>query len=314
MSDSFSTIASDCDGLVGRFAPSPSGRMHLGNVFTFLIAWLSAHQQGGCVVLRIEDLDPERTTQHYADLCMSDLDWLGLHWEGTPVYQSSRTEAYEEAFHRLRDQGRIYPCFCSRSDWHAAAAPHAGDHIVYPGTCRNLDPLTRTELSSRKKPSWRFAVGDETVSFVDRFQGEVSFSLADDCGDCVVRRADGVFAYQLAVVVDDAFQGVNEVCRGMDLIDSAATQRSLGKALGLPSVVYAHVPLLRNSEGKRLAKRDADLDMGILRERFKSPEKFLGHLCLMTGLRPTDASVTLEQLLSEFDPRTLCLESIHVKQ
>lgn len=298
---------------VGRFAPSPSGRMHLGNVFTFLIAWLSVKSRQGSIVLRIEDLDPERTSQRFADLCMDDLEWLGLEWDGSPVYQSARTDAYLEAFERLEGLGRIYPCFCSRADWHAAAAPHAGDHIVYPGTCRHLDAQARCELVSRKTPSWRFAVGDGVVSFHDGFQGDVSFSLARDCGDCVVRRADGVFAYQLAVVLDDAFQNVTEVCRGVDLLDSAATQHEIASVLGLPGVDYAHVPLLTASDGRRLAKRDADTDMGILRERFKDPRRFLGHLCHLTGFRPDDSPVTLDELLAGFDPAALRHSSIRVR-
>ncbi len=236
---------------------------------------------------------------------MSDLEWLGLEWDGEPLYQSQRTDAYIDAFERLDRKGLVYPCFCSRADWHAAAAPHAGDHIVYPGTCRALDSRQRGERMAVKRPSWRFKVGHGAVSFHDAFQGDVAFSLEADCGDCVIRRADGVFAYQLAVVVDDAFQGVNEVCRGIDLIDSAATQRVIGAALALPEVRYAHVPLLRAPDGRRLAKRDADADMGYLRERFKTPEALLGYVCGLSGLMPSSDPVSLEELLRAFDPDAL---------
>lgn len=288
-------------GVIGRFAPSPSGRMHLGNVFSFLAAWLLSRSQGGSVVLRIEDLDPVRTSREYASLCMDDLQWLGLAWDGAPVFQSERTDAYLEAFEKLRKDGFVYPCYCSRSDWHAAAAPHAGDHIVYPGTCRHLTAEQRAQRESLRKPAWRFDVGEGTVCIDDLFQGRHAYSMQEDCGDCIIRRADDVFAYQLAVVVDDAYQSVTQVCRGFDLLDSAATQRRIQDALCLPWVEYAHVPVLRASDGRRLAKRDADMDMGVLRERFREPEYLYGYLCRLVGLRKDDSPVGLDELVESFE-------------
>ena len=223
----------------GRFAPSPTGRMHLGNVFCALLSWLSAKSKGGEWVLRIEDLDPQRSRREYALQLMDDLQWLGLHWDGEPVWQSQRGHIYEEYLHRLQEMGLTYPCYCTRADIMATQAPHETDgRVVYKGTCRpnppsqlpphssqltvNLSPLTATT---------RLIVPDSTIPFTDGHYGKHDINLAEHCGDYIIRRKDGAWAYQLAVVVDDALMGVTEIVRGRDLLLSSPQQIHLRKLL-----------------------------------------------------------------------------------
>ena len=270
----------------GRFAPSPSGRMHLGNLWSCLLAWLAARSAGGSVVLRLEDLDPERCRREYGEQIMRDLEWLGLDWDGEPVWQSERTGAYAHAFRRLEEQGLVYPCFCSRAERLAAAAPHAADgHTVYSGRCSRLSPGERQALALVRRPAWRVRVPEITESFDDLCQGPYAQELSRECGDFILRRSDGVYAYQLAVVVDDAWMGVNQVVRGRDLLSSAPRQQWLARTLGLPPPRYGHVPLLLSGDGRRLAKRDLSLDAGTLRERYNS-EELVGRLALLAGLIP----------------------------
>ena len=284
----------------GRFAPSPSGRMHLGNLWSCLLAWLAARSAGGGMVLRLEDLDPDRCRPEFCDQVMRDLEWLGLDWDGQPIYQSRRTEAYAAAFRALEDQGLVYPCFCTRAQRLAASAPHRSDGVVlYPGRCRHLTPAERETLSAQRAPAWRVQVPEETVSFRDQIQGDYAQNLAAECGDFILRRSDGVYAYQLAVVVDDAFQGVTQVVRGSDLLDSAPRQLWLQSKLGLPHPEYGHVPLLLSPDGRRLAKRDRDLELSQLKERFTAPQ-LVGRLALAAGLLPEYAPVTPQELLPHF--------------
>ena len=284
----------------GRFAPSPSGRMHLGNLWSCLLAWLAARSAGGGMVLRLEDLDPDRCRPEFCDQVMRDLEWLGLDWDGQPIYQSRRTEAYVAAFRALEDQGLVYPCFCTRAQRLAASAPHRSDGVVlYSGRCRHLTPAERETLSAQRAPAWRVQVPEETVSFRDQIQGDYAQNLAAECGDFILRRSDGVYAYQLAVVVDDAFQGVTQVVRGSDLLDSAPRQLWLQSKLGLPHPEYGHVPLLLSPDGRRLAKRDRDLELSQLKERFTAPQ-LVGRLALAAGLLPEYAPVTPQELLPHF--------------
>ena len=284
----------------GRFAPSPSGRMHLGNLWSCLLAWLAARSQGGRMVLRLEDLDPDRCTQAWCDQVMRDLEWLGLSWDNQPVYQSRRTEAYRASFTQLEERGLIYPCYCTRAERLAASAPHRSDGVVvYDGRCRRLSPKEREELARTRRPAWRVEVPEETVSFVDRIQGPFSQNLARDCGDFILRRSDGVYAYQLAVVVDDAAMGVTQVVRGSDLLDSTPRQLWLQEELGLPHPEYGHVPLLLAPDGRRLAKRDRDQELGILREKYTAPE-LVGRLAHLAGLIPEPAPVTPAELVPLF--------------
>ena len=209
--------------MTGRFAPSPSGRMHLGNVFSAMLAWLSVRSQGGEMVLRIEDLDPDRCRPAYAEVLKDDLRWLGLDWDREQTPQSLRTEDYARAFDRLADLGLVYPCYCTRGELHAASAPHASDgRFVYAGTCRHLTQAQRAEKT--KAPAWRLMVPDRVYGFTDGLQGYYAENLAEQCGDFIIRRADGVYAYQLAVVLDDGEGGVTQVVRGMDLLDSTPRQ------------------------------------------------------------------------------------------
>lgn len=292
--------------VVGRFAPTPSGRMHLGNVYASLIAWLSARSQGGSIVLRIEDLDPRTQSGPWTKLLLDDLHWLGLEWDGDPVYQHNRIEAYEDATRRLVDAKLTYPCFCTRAELHAASAPHASDGTpIYAGTCRHL---TEAEVAKRRQtrpPALRLRVPEArdpagTIAFEDRVYGGQRQVLATECGDFLIRRSDGVFAYQLAVVVDDAEMGVTEIVRGCDLMSSGPRQIYLQNLLGFPHPAYAHVPLLLAPDGRRLAKRDRDLDMGELRARFGSPAALLGWLAGTTGLAPDTAPRTANQLAETF--------------
>ena len=280
----------------GRFAPSPSGRMHLGNLWSSLLAWLAARSQGGRMVLRLEDLDTERCTRAWCDQVMRDLEWLGLDWDNEPVYQSQRTEVYRAAFAQLEERGLIYPCYCTRAERLAASAPHRSDGVViYDGRCRRLSPQEREELARTRRPAWRVEVPEETVSFTDHIQGPFSQNLARECGDFILRRSDGVYAYQLAVVVDDAAMGVTQVVRGSDLLDSTPRQLWLQAQLSLPHPEYGHVPLLLSPDGRRLAKRDRDQELGELQRQYSAPE-LVGRLAHLAKLIPEPAPVTPAEL------------------
>ena len=289
----------------GRFAPTPSGRMHLGNLFTALLAWLDVRHEGGRLVLRIEDLDTQRTSPEYAGQLMDDLRWLGLSWdEGglTPAYmQSCRGAYYEEAFHRLEEKGLIYPCYCSRTQRAAASAPHREDGaVVYSGKCFYLTPQERAALEAEgRRPAWRVRCPELEVTVDDGNCGTYTENLARDCGDFIVQRSDGVFAYQLAVVVDDALMGIDRVVRGRDLLCSAPRQAWLHEVLGYPPPRFFHVPLLLAPDGRRLAKRDKSLDMGALRDRFTAPE-LTGLLAFWAGLLDRPENVTAGELVPAF--------------
>lgn len=292
--------------VVGRFAPTPSGRMHAGNVFSALMAWLSVRSQNGRMVLRIEDLDPRAQSQERARLLMDDLRWLGLDWDDGPVYQSEREDAYRTATERLVAAGLTYPCFCTRAELHASSAPHASDGTyIYPGTCRHLTPEQVRERSRGRRPALRLrvpAAGDPvgTISVTDRTYGTFTETLARDCGDFLVRRSDGVYAYQLAVVVDDALMGVTEVVRGHDLLGSTPRQVYLQRLLGYAEPSYAHVPLLLSTSGRRLSKRDRDLDLGAMRAAGVRPEALLGALARRVGLAERGELVTAGELVGRF--------------
>ena len=284
----------------GRFAPSPSGRMHLGNLWSALLAWLSARSQGGEMVLRLEDLDPDRCTRAWCDQVMRDLEWLGLDWDNEPVYQSRRTELYRAAFAQLEERGLVYPCYCTRAERLAASAPHRSDGVVvYDGRCRRLSPQAREELARTRRPAWRVEVPEEIVSFTDRIQGPFVQDLARECGDFILRRSDGVYAYQLAVVVDDGEMGVTQVVRGSDLLDSTPRQIWLQAQLGLSHPEYGHVPLLLAPDGRRLAKRDRDQELGALQVQYTAPE-LVGRLACLAGLIPEPAPVTPAELVPLF--------------
>ncbi len=286
--------------MTGRFAPSPSGRMHLGNLWSCLLAWLSARSGGGGMVLRLEDLDPDRCRREYCDQVMRDLEWLGLDWDGQPVYQSRRTGAYAEAFQELEKQGLLYPCFCTRAERLAASAPHRSDGAaVYDGRCGRLTAEEREKLAGIRPSAWRARVPEEERSFADLLQGTYSENLARDCGDFILRRSDGVYAYQLAVVVDDAAMGVTQVVRGSDLLSSTPRQLWLQERLGLPHPEYGHLPLLLAPDGRRLAKRDRDQELGQLQKRYTAPE-LVGLLAHAANLLDRPEAAAPRELLPLF--------------
>ena len=288
---------------VGRFAPTPSGRMHLGNVFAALIAWLSVRSRDGEMVLRMEDLDTQRTSAEFAETLRDDLRWLGLTWDRETPAQSRRSVVYDRYFEILREKGLLYPCYCTRSQLHSVNAPHLSDGTyVYPGTCRNLTEGERAAF--HRAPAWRVVVPDRVWTVEDKIQGTYRCNLATECGDMVVRRADGIYVYQLAVTVDDGEAGVTEVVRGMDLLSSAPRQMYLQELFGFPHPEYAHVPMLLAPDGRRLSKRDRDLDLGILRQRL-TREALLGVLAFAAGLIDQEVSVSLNELTKEFSWKKL---------
>ena len=269
--------------LRGRFAPSPSGRMHLGNLFCALMAWLPVRAFGGEMVLRIEDLDPDRSKPEYARQIEDDLRWFGLDWDeggeaGGPCgsyFQSRRQALYRECFARLEEKGLVYPCYCTRSELHDAQAPHREDGMpVYSGRCRTLSRQERETLAQTRKPAFR---------------------------DFIIRRSDGVFAYQLAVVADDGEMNISQVVRGCDLLDSTPRQLYLYELLGYPAPEFYHIPLMMSGQtGKRLSKRDRDKDLGWLRKEFSRPEPILGQLGHMAGLLDRPEPVTARELAQVF--------------
>lgn len=285
--------------MTGRFAPSPSGRMHLGNVFSAMLAWLSVRSQNGEMVLRIEDLDPDRCRPEYAETLKDDLRWLGLDWDREQTPQSLRTAAYAREFDKLADLGLVYPCYCTRGELHAASAPHASDgRVLYAGTCRHLTEAQRA--GKTKKPAWRLAVPDRVYGYTDGLQGYYEENLAAACGDFIIRRADGVYAYQLAVVTDDGDGGVTQVVRGMDLLDSTPRQLYLYELLGLKAPEFYHVPLLTAPDGRRLSKREKDLDLGALRKTH-TPEQLLGKLAHLAGVLDRPEPASAKEIARVFD-------------
>ena len=296
--------------VTGRFAPSPSGRIHLGNILCCLLAWLSARQKGGRVILRIEDLDTARCPLRYGEQMCRDIQWLGLDWDEGPVIggpsgpyeQSRRTALYQAALERLEAQGLVYPCFCTRAELHAASAPHREDgQVVYPGTCRGLTAEQATERARRtgRAPALRLWVPEEEITFIDGHMGEYGEWLPEDCGDFLLRRSDGMFAYQLAVVVDDAAMGVTEVVRGADLLASTPRQLLLYRLLRLEAPAFYHFPLLLGSDGQRLSKRNADAGLDTLGERYTASE-ILGKLAYLAGFNPSAEPRSGESLLADF--------------
>lgn len=286
---------SERHGARGRFAPSPTGPLHLGNLRTALLAWLAARLRDASFVLRMEDLDCDRVRPGVADAIARDLAWLGLDWdEGpdrggpyAPYTQSQRLPFYEEHLARLRAADLVYPCYCSRADiLRAASAPHGPDPAGarYPGTCG--DPARRARqqrLHPERAPAYRFRAPDAMVMFVDRLCGPFAQHLARHVGDFVVWRADGTPAYQLAVVVDDALMGIEEVVRGEDLLDSTPRQIALFEALGYAVPAYAHVPVYRDATGARLSKREGSAGLDALRGS-ATPEQVVGMLAASRGL------------------------------
>lgn len=280
-SDDAVTVLAVRDTPVGRFAPSPSGRMHLGNIFAALRSWKSVKERGGKWILRIEDLDPQRSRIEHSRMIEDDLNWLGIDWDegglddrgpNGPYMQSRRHDIYEEYLARIKDTGMTYPCSCTRAEIMATQAPHQSDgRVIYGGRCRPaVMPSHAAEPATPH--ATRLYVPSREIVFYDRNYGLQRSDLAADCGDFILRRADGAWAYQLAVVVDDALMGVTEVVRGEDLLLSSAQQIYLYELLGFAPPLWAHVPLVRSEDGRRLSKRDRSMSMEELRRRYTPSE------------------------------------------
>jgi glutamyl-tRNA synthetase len=287
--------------LVSRYAPSPSGPLHLGNLRSALFAWLQARWSGAIFILRMDDLDALRTLPGMAEQALEDLNWLGIDWDRGPntdqgvvsvkdtcgpYTQSDCDDHYQQVFDQLRQTGHLYKCICSRKEWQAVvSAPH-GEASLYPGTCRNPSIAQQQRIDSGKQFSWRFRVDDRVIRFVDEILGETKQNLAVDVGDFIVRRADGLFAYHLATVVDDARMKITDVLRGADLLDSTSRQLALIQVLNYQIPKYWHVPLVTDAKGKRLAKRDGSDSLMQLRKQGRSRAEILK--LMFDGLSGTD--------------------------
>jgi len=291
----------------GRYAPSPTGTLHLGNLRTALLAWLFARSQGARFLMRVDDLDAGRVRPGIAEQQLADLAALGLDWDGPVVRQSERLDAYGAAIERLHADGALYPCFCTRAEIRqAASAPHGplpDGH--YPGTCR---ALTAAALAERERagrpPALRLRAGAPLVGFTDRLLGRYEATV----DDLVVRRNDGVPAYNLAVVVDDTAAGVREVVRGADLIETTPRQLHVAARLGVEAPAYAHVPLVLGADGTRLAKRHGAVTLADRAAAGESPAQVRAQLACSVGLAAPGEEPTLDELLARFDPSALPTE------
>lgn len=287
--------------ITGRLAPSPTGAQHVGNARTYLIAWLSARSQGGRVVLRIEDIDSPRVKAGAAEEACADLRWLGLDWDEGPIVQTERVAHYDAALERLKAQDLVYPCTCSRGDIErAASAPHLEhEGPIYPGTCASRRAAGALALQDRPY-AWRYRIPAEAMTFNDGFRGPTCVDLREVGGDFVAWKSAGTPAYQLAVVVDDAAQGVTEVIRGDDLVPSTPRQLLLYQALGLPAPRFVHVPLVVGPDGRRLAKRHGDTRLSSLRAAGVRPEALLGLLAYSCAWIDRVEAVSSKDLVKMF--------------
>jgi glutamyl-tRNA synthetase len=302
----------------GRYAPSPTGALHLGNLRTALLAWLFARTRGGEFVLRIEDLDRPRVVPGASEQMLADLRWLGLDWdEGpdvggpyAPYTQSERQTIYTEHLQRLDKTGLIYPCYCSRAEIaRAASAPHGEEGPRYPGTCRNLSNAQRRRYEAEgRRPALRLRVADErVVAFTDVLAGPVSQHVQQAVGDFILRRSDGIFAYQFAVVVDDGLMRINQIVRGSDLLSSTARQILLFEALGFPIPTFAHVPLWLDSSGQRLSKRIQSAGLAPLRAANATPEQIIGQLAASYNLVAPSETISAVQLMKRYQGKPIFL-------
>lgn len=306
---------------VGRLAPSPSGEMHLGNALTYVLAWCTAKKEGGKVLFRMEDIDDRCKSGDLKNQAIEDMLWLGLSWDGEIIYQSNRTNIYDEIFNELTKQRLVYPCFCSRADLHASMAPHNSDGTyAYSGKCKNLSMREIEEMSRLKSPAHRIKVPNIDVSFIDEICGKFTQNLASECGDFVIKRSDGIYAYQFVTSVDDYLHGVNQIVRGNDLLSSSPRQVFLRNAIECildknfeyhsssaqinnvaQNMQFVHVPLLTDESGRRLAKRDRDLTIRRLRENNVGPERIIGYFAYILELTEECEPITLEELIAILD-------------
>ena len=286
--------------MVGRFAPSPSGALHLGNIRTALVAWLQARLSGGAFIIRIDDLDTPRNKPDSVEQILADLHWLGLHCDQV-IYQSKRTARYTFFFEQLLNQGWLYPCRCSRRDIIGALGADASLHpsLQYPGTCRPANKTAVYRINADTPVAWRFRATDKTVCFEDKILGSQYANVAEYPGDFIVKRKDNIFAYQLASVVDDIDFGLTDVVRGSDLLDSAPRQISLFTAIGAPIPQFWHVSVMTNDQGEKLAKRDGADSIATEKSRGRTAAQIIGQLAASYGLVEKGKALTADQLLRE---------------
>jgi len=288
---------------VGRLAPSPTGLLHLGHARTFLLAWWSMRSRGGRILLRVEDLDEERSDPRFDDAARRDLEWLGIDWDGEPSIQSDHVARFDDAVRALLERGAAYACVCTRADLRTLSrAPHAGDREPrYRGTCRDrYQGVEEAERATGRTASVRLRVPPGVVTLHDRVAGAYSADVAEEVGDFLIARRGGGAAYQLACAVDDAAEGVTEVLRGDDLLPSALRQWHVQEALGLPHPELAHVPLVVDATGRRLAKHEDDLSLFELRSRGADPRRIVSFVARSAGLEVPSA-VEARDVLGAFD-------------
>lgn len=307
----------------GRFAPSPTGYIHLGNVWIALLSYISTRNQHGTYVVRMEDIDLQRSKRSYGEALLDDLEWLGFEWDEGPrvggpelsYWQSERLPMYDEVLQQLENTGLIYPCFCNRTRLQSiASAPHRGEVVHhYDGHCRSLDSATVKLKRLEKNPSMRIKVTDSTMDFNDIYQGLQHFVLRQGVDDFVLRRGDGMYAYNLAVVLDDIAMGITEIIRGHDLLETTAQQMYLYRTLHAEPPCYGHAPLLIDTDGHRLSKRQKSITVKELRDMGWTAERILGELAVLAGLIPQcDApSISLASLLT-YTARTEELGCEHI--
>jgi glutamyl-tRNA synthetase len=295
-----------------RYAPSPTGSLHLGNLRTALASYLSARAQGRRFLLRIEDLDRDRCKVEFEAQQLKDLEQLGLTWDAPPVRQSERNPVYEQQLKSLIENKYAYPCFCSRKDIALALeAPHGPSGNAYPGTCRDLlKQESETRLFQNQRHSWRLSIQQAPTSFHDQFHGTVKLDLKTKTGDFVIKRGDGYYAYQLACAVDDALSGVTEVLRGNDLLDSGACQAWLLQCLNLPVPEYIHIPLMMGPGGERLAKRIGSEDLSGFLSRGYSIDNIRSYLAWTLGIGEKGKRLTLDEMISRWDIKNLPRENV----
>ncbi len=293
----------------GRYAPSPSGMQHLGNIQTAIVAWLQVRLAGGGFLLRMDDIDTPRVKEGSAEQILDDLRWLGMDWDvlenidyaadADGIYvESDYLPQYTAAFETLKSRGYLYPCACSRKEIRRQVAkPNESGHYVYPGTCRGRDI---SSFAHDQQLVWRFKVPDEEITFVDMLMGEQSQNVAVAWGDVIVKRFNDMYAYQLVSVVDDIVMGVTDVVRGADLLESTHGQVALFSALGAQAPRFWHVPLKTDADGNKLAKRDGSDSLQMLREKGKTPEQVIGRLAFELDLVESNAPISLRELLDSF--------------
>ena len=317
--------ASNNEQVRGRFAPSPTGYIHLGNAWSFLVCWLAARKENGSVILRIEDIDPDRSKAEFVDGVINDLHWLGLDWdEGTdiggpcaPYTQSESTDLYEAAIQALVADKLVYPCYCTRKELRSlASAPHMSDYgSAYPEICLNL---TETERNLREAEGRRFSMRLHSelpqISFHDKLHGDLTMSWKECGGDFPLKRSDGVYAYQLAVVLDDIRQGITQIVRGEDILHCTPRQVYLYGLLGCPVPEYIHLPLVNDHEGERLAKRHGHFELRKMREQGISAEAINGYLAYHGGLIDELKPTTARNLITAFDVKKITVSELTLEE